>query len=173
MPFHCWTSYLTVTPGWAASNSSFSCFTRSSLAEPFISHTVSVFASAGWLSAGAWLWAGVDAAGADAAGDAAPPLQALTANIAAAPMPRSRFVLTCGLLLCGSLWRRRLRAVDAVSVASGVGFACDHLLRALCPLDIPFVRADERSGNADSAPRADVATVGGHGDDVGGEHVGG
>src|SRR6185369_5173581 len=105
MPFHCWTSYLTVTPGWAASNSVFSCLTRSSLAEPFISQTVSVRASAGWLAA-AWLWAGVDAAGADdGAGDAAA-LQALTTNIAAAPIPRNRLVLTCALLLCGSMWRR-------------------------------------------------------------------
>ena len=74
-----------------------SCLTRSSLAEPFISQTVSVLASAGAL-AGAWLCAAVDAAGDDGAGDAAV-LQALTTNIAMAPMPRNLLVLTCALLL--------------------------------------------------------------------------
>jgi hypothetical protein len=54
-------------------------------------------ASAGAL-AGAWLCAAVDAAGDDGAGDAAA-LQALTTNIAMAPMPRNLLVLTCALLL--------------------------------------------------------------------------
>jgi hypothetical protein len=64
-----------------------------------MSQTVSVLASAGALAGATALGlapVALDAAGAD--GDA-PLEQALTANIAMAPMPRNLLVLTCALLL--------------------------------------------------------------------------
>src|SRR3954447_6259212 len=50
MPFHSWTSYLTVTPLCACSNSLLSESVRVSGAEPFISHTVRVRGSPAFCS---------------------------------------------------------------------------------------------------------------------------